>query len=141
MKLLAESANYLICHDFEQAYLVRKTSGSRTEIGRHYGDPVAALIGPDESWFVTAGEGIVYFDFKQGMRSFFRESNTHGDDQPAPAFVHAIRFEPPAAVRILIDPWSPCASVWSLDVRTLQLVKIQDGPSLADQPYREDVAF
>jgi hypothetical protein len=52
-----------------------------------------------------------------------------------------MRLAGPRRARILIDPWSDAAATWELDVATLTLRKIADGPSLVGQPYREVVDF
>jgi hypothetical protein len=40
-----------------------------------------------------------------------------------------------------MDPWSEYASVWTLDVLTGELNQEREGPSLAGQPFREEVDF
>lgn len=52
-----------------------------------------------------------------------------------------MRLDGPDMVRILFDPWSDYASVWALRASSLELLKIRDGPSLANRAYQENVAF
>jgi hypothetical protein len=56
-------------------------------------------------------------------------------------FIHSMRPDGKGQVRILIDPWSGFASTWKLDVKTLSLSKLRDGPSLSDEPYQDEVEY
>jgi hypothetical protein len=69
---LAESPHYAIEHEFETVRVVHKKSGTERELGSHYGDPCAAVIAPDESWFAAGGEGITFLHSELGYREFLR---------------------------------------------------------------------
>ena len=136
-KTLAESQHYRLVH--ESVFLVEKTTGVRTPVADHYGDPAVGLIDKNEQWFATGGEGLVYLDFTRGVREFFRKGRPPNAEQTY--FVHAMRPDGEEQIRVLIDPWSEFASTWVLDVRTLALRKLADGPSLVDEPYRDEVEY
>lgn len=131
-RALAESEHYIVGHEFETAYLVEKATGVKTYLDDHYGDPTCAVIAPGEDWFAVGGVGITYFDFARGVRKFKQSSSQ---------CVHAMRANGPDRLRVLLDPWSECASVWELHTKSLSLRKLTDGPFLADEPYREVVEF
>jgi hypothetical protein len=159
MRILAESPNFTLAHEAEEVYVVHRESGRKTWAGDHYGDPTCGVIAPDESWFASGGEGIVLFTFRRGMREYFRPGSCIHDYldlaskekkridlslMPAEAGVfaiHAMRLEPNGDLRFLVSPWSELPSVWILAPATGALTKVQDGPDLRDQEYREDVPY
>lgn len=57
------------------------------------------------------------------------------------SFIHAMRWDSPNGVRILVDPWSDHNATRRLNVESLQVTKICDGPDLRTEPYRDEVAF
>lgn len=133
-RILDESPNYVLAHEFEQVFIFDRYTGKEIPAGDHYGNPECGVIAPDESWFATAGEGIVVYSFKDGLREYFRPPKKT-------IFITAMRFEAPDRLRFLIDPWSDEASVWWLFPTTGKLEKLHDGPDLRDEPYREDVPY
>lgn len=141
MKTLSESNNYILAHEFEDVILKDKNNGKTYSLGSHYGDPVLGLIAPDESWFITAGEGLLYFDFKRGLHEFFRKGFKDRLGKEESLFVHSADIESIESVRILIDPWSEYASTWTLFIPSLKLEKIKNGPSMIDKPWQEKVKF
>ncbi|UFH58125.1 hypothetical protein [Sulfurovum mangrovi] len=137
METLLESSNYILAHEFEDVILKDKNNGKIYSLGSHYGDPVLGLIAPDESWFITAGEGLLYFDFKRGLHEFFRKDlSSEGS-----LFVHSACIESNESVRILIDPWSEYASTWILSIPALKIQKIKNGPLMIGKPWQEKVFY
>lgn len=57
--ILAESENYIICSEYETAYLISKTDGEKICIADMYGDPAGAYIPEDEKYCVVFGCGVV----------------------------------------------------------------------------------
>lgn len=55
--LLDESASYVLVHVYESVYLQERATGRSFTVGDHYGDPVKGIIGPEEDWFISFGEG------------------------------------------------------------------------------------
>ena len=154
--LLDESASYVLVHVCESVYLQERATGRSFTVGDHYGDPVKGIIGPEEDWFMSFGEGVQIFTFAYGCESIwyghgkiFAPDVMVGTLQGRPVestltdtlFLHDARLEADGTVRILLDPWSDYASVWSLDFPRRRLVKFHDGPVLRDQPWRDDVDF
>ena len=73
MTTLAESESFLVYHKHEDVFLFSKNRNTTWDIGSHYSEPQGGLIGPDESWFITIGEGLLYFDFDRGLVERFKE--------------------------------------------------------------------
>lgn len=70
---LAESANFVVSHEFELAFATEKRTGSEMSVGSHYGDPTCAVIAPDESWFAVGGEGVTVMHRRRGELTFLRD--------------------------------------------------------------------
>lgn len=138
---LAESPRFLLRHSYESVVLLDKITNTTYNLGEHYGDPEIGLIAPDESWFVTAGEGLLYFDFTRGLQVFFRSGFQDHLGRDTCAFVHAARIMSGHEVRVLLDPWSPYASTWVLNTASLKVARVCDGPQLMDQPWQEKVDY
>ena len=141
MRILSESENFILGHDYESVFLKDKRNGNNHDLGSHYGEPELGLIAPDESWFITVGEGVLYFDFERGLHDFLQKGfNDHLGNNSC-AFVHSARIESNDSVRILTDPWSEYASTWLLSISSLNIEKISDGPSMIGKPWQEDVEY
>jgi hypothetical protein len=136
MRILDESSNFLLWHEFEEVWLTDKRTDRKLYIGRHYGDPVQGIIGPDESWFLTAGEGLLFLDFSRKTHEFLR-----GGMDGAAIFVHSMRVQDEKNIRVLLDPWSDYPGTMVLHIDTLTLERISEGPSLKGEPWREEVDF
>lgn len=142
-RFLAESSRFILGHSYETVIVVNKIDGSEFSAGEHYGDPKVGLITPDESWFVTAGEGLQCFSIQRSLVTFFRRGRVPlGPEATEPAwFVHSARLESQHLVRVLIDPWSAFSSVWQVDLDTLSLSRLSNGPFLAESPHQTDVEY
>ena len=53
MDILAESDSFVIAHEYETAYALRRDGGARIELGNHYGDPTGAMVSPDATLLRT----------------------------------------------------------------------------------------
>ena len=141
MKILSESKSFILCHEYEDVFLKDKRNGATHDLGNHYGDPRVGLISPDENWFITAGEGVLYFDFERGLREYLREGFKDNFGKDGCAFIHSARIESSDSVRILIDPWSEHASTWVLSISSLTVTKIKDGPCMDGKPWQEEIEY
>jgi hypothetical protein len=150
--ILAESENFILCHEDEYVELQKKLTGGVVSVGDHFGDPTCGLIARDERWCASGGEGLVFFCRKGFFWTAFRSPPDVENarelviaekddllwlqqfaDEPD-LNVHAMRRCSDRSLRILLDPWSSYASTWRLNIRTKQLTKLCDGPSLSGQP-------
>jgi hypothetical protein len=115
-------------HSWEDAYLIEKATGHRHEVGSHYGDPACGLIGPDETWCLTGGEGLVYFGLEHGIREFLRPD--HPPDCPGQKYsaVVSLRLESISTVLVELEASNPLGSPWRFDAQSLSLEKVTDRP-------------
>lgn len=64
--ILAESKNYYIMRDYEDASIYRKSDSSKIVcVGHHYGNPEDAYIDPEERYCITVGCGIIKYYLKE----------------------------------------------------------------------------
>lgn len=133
--VLAQSDHLALVHEWERVEVEVERAGWKSSfpLVEHCGDPTAGLIGDDESWVCVVGEGIVLHEMTGGTSEYWRGSD--------PRFVHSARLQDDGIIRVLVDPWSEHASVWVIDPRTKELRKLHDGPSLSEEPYRDEVDF
>jgi hypothetical protein len=131
-RVIAESKNYLLEHEYETVFAHCRATGRRTVIGYHHADPTCGVIAPDESWFVTGGEGVSVFVLSGGGNTYLRDPVFH---------VSAMKLDGNDNVRFLVDPWSANASVWRLNPSTGDILKLRDGPDLRNEPYQENVRY
>jgi hypothetical protein len=131
-RVLAESENYVLTHEYETVFAHCRVTGKSTVVGYHHADPTCGVIAPDESWFAAGGEGISVFLHSGGVTTYLQDPVFH---------VSAMRLEGSDNLRFLIDPWSENASVWLLNPSTGDLSKLRDGPDLRDEPYQEHVQY
>jgi hypothetical protein len=89
-RTLAESTHLIVSHEYELAFVTEKATGRELPLGSHYGDPTCAVIAPDESWVVVAGEGITGWHRELGAFSMLRGGNAVAGDV-------LIRYEDPAS--------------------------------------------
>ncbi|MCP5024549.1 MAG: hypothetical protein GY930_22645 [bacterium] len=122
-------------------FLVEKSTGLETELTDHYGNPSCGVIGPNEDWVVVGGCGLELHRIGGESEVLFRQGMSPLGEAQEYWFVHDMRLEGTDTVRILFDPWDKYASVWTVRCPEFKLCKIQDGPSLADEPYRDNVDF
>ena len=132
MKVLVESKNYILAYEFEEAFLIKKSSNEKIPMGNHYGDPSCGLICNEESLFIVGGEGLTVLDKDGKSFLFLREPALN---------IHSIKIDKDGNVKVLIDPWSDESAIWLLDVQTLSLEKVRDFDEYKNQPYQDEVEF
>lgn len=141
LRILAQSESYTLGHVYEAVVLIDKRKGTHTFIADHFGDPCCGVIGPNEDWFAAAGDGVTLHRIGESDVNFFRAGCRPFSESQNCRSVHHMRAEGADGVRILLDPWSTFASVWTLRCTDLEIRKVQDGPSLTEQLYRDDVDY
>jgi hypothetical protein len=72
MRILSETPRFAIISEYESTFVIDRTTGSRYDLGDHYGDATCALIAPDESWFIAGGEGVTLTRMGEDYREFLR---------------------------------------------------------------------
>lgn len=69
-RILAESENFNITHEYEKVFLDFKSENKRVLIGDFYGDPQVALISKDERYCVIGGCGLVIYFLKEPYQEY-----------------------------------------------------------------------
>jgi hypothetical protein len=127
MRELTRSQNYVVQHEYEDAFLVLP-DGRRVAVGSFYGDPTCALIDQTEQWCVIAGcELVVYF-----LREPFSPVDIFPSEQyawvyptwAAPPWVVSMSQPSPGVVRFSLDPAGSRPGVYELRFPTLEVVEI-----------------
>jgi hypothetical protein len=96
-RILAESANFIITHEFESAFATEKRTGREIALGSHYGDPTCAAIALDESWFAVGGEGVTGVD-RRG-----REFTLLRTERRAPVFIKRLKINSADQLEAVLD--------------------------------------
>ncbi|MFL6626390.1 MAG: hypothetical protein ACJ8G1_08080 [Vitreoscilla sp.] len=115
LRVLAESAHFLLSHAAESVYVVDKRDGSTRVAGQHVGAPGVGLITADEQWFCSGGEGVQCLSQAGVMLSFFR-GRTSADSaaQSAVWFVHDLSESAPGQLRVVFDHHEH--GIWLIDL-------------------------
>ena len=75
--ILAESKNYYILRDYEEAELYRKPDSKYVaSVGDFYGDPEDAYIDPEERFCLTVGCGIIKYNLCEPFEGYMYDGNT-----------------------------------------------------------------
>ena len=75
--VLAESKNYFIKNDYEEAFLYRKNDLKIiASVGHFYGDPEDAYIDPEEKFCITVGCGLIKYNLTEPFESYMYDRNT-----------------------------------------------------------------
>ena len=127
--ILCSVDDYTISRHHEDTILT--WPDGRISVGDHYGDPTCAVINPSNNWCLSGGEGLVICCFEGGMpcgpgasnppritmRELWRRTNPPPDGTDAWQVEGAWLYENDT-VRVLVDPLSPEAGLYEVDVRT-----------------------
>ena len=117
---LAESRNLRLVGEFENVFVVERATLRRHDAGEHYGDAAVGIIGPDESWAATGGEGVIVWR-RTGTFEYLRRGRipAHVELQPGEFYaVTNMYLIASAVIGIQIDPESRLSSEWVLDIET-----------------------
>ena len=128
-RLLAESENLAVYHEWEDAFVLFKPTREEMKIGSFYGDPCCAAIGPDEDWILIGGEYLRLW--KPGKN----------EEIEGIRWVSDIRVTGRTTAEFLIDPWCEESAVWEIDVASERLEKLRDFTKYREEPYTEDVEW
>src|SRR5262245_9483667 len=72
VRILRETENFRITHDYEFVRAIDNRSGARIDLGSHYGDPTDAIVSMDERWIIVIGDGITAKEIDGELHEFFR---------------------------------------------------------------------
>jgi len=117
MRVLAESAHFILGHSNEAVWVVDKRDGSREPAGEHVGDPGVGVISADEQWFCSGGEGVQCLSRSGVFLSFFRQrAPGEPPSRSAVWFVHALSESASDQLRVVFDRHEH--GIWTIDLAT-----------------------
>lgn len=131
IRILDETEKYVVGHIFEDAYVIEKSTGAEIVHDDFYGDPSCALISRNNDWAIIAGEHL----------TIWTKGSITRIENPELQWICAVRTNDDRTVEILIDPWSDKASIWALDIATLQVEKIRDFFDYREKEYTDAVTW
>jgi len=131
MRVLSETNNLILCHEFEVAWLKDKSTGKELFRDEFYGDPECGLIDGNNNWAVVAGEHLTIWSNNQ----------INILSNPDLKWVSAIRNKARNTIEVLIDPWSKESAIWEIDINTLNTKKIRDFSDYKEKEYTEDIVW
>jgi hypothetical protein len=117
-RILATSAKLLLVHEFEAVFVIDRQTSKKFDAGDHYGDPTVGIIGPDESWAASGGEGVVVWR-RGGISEYLRRGHfPEGAELPPGEYfaVSELSLVAPQLLHIRVDPSSRLASEWLLEL-------------------------
>lgn len=134
MNVLFETDKLRIEHEFENAYLIEKSSGKELMFDDFYGDPECGLISMNNDWAIIAGEHLtVWRANKKKNQQVVRID----DDELK--WIHDIRLKTDNVIEILTDPWSEKSSIWKLNIDSLQFSKLRDFKDYFETEHTENI--
>jgi hypothetical protein len=134
MNVLFETDKLRIEHEFENAYLIEKSSGKELMFDDFYGDPECGLISMNNDWAIIAGEHLtVWRANKKKNQQVVRIDN---DELK---WIHDIRLKTENVIEILTDPWNEKSAIWKLDIDSLQFSKLRDFKDYFETEHTENI--
>jgi hypothetical protein len=133
MNVLFETDKLRIEYEFENAYLIEKTSGKELLFDDFYGDPKCGLIGVNNDWAIIAGEHLTVWRANKKKGQVLRIDNEELK------WIHDIRLKTENVLEILTDPWSEKSAIWELDIKSTEFAKIREFKKYQDTEYTETI--
>lgn len=134
MNILFETDKLRIEHEFENAYLLEKSSGKELMFDDFYGDPECGLISENNDWAIIAGEHLTIW--RANKR---RKKQVVRIEDEELRWVCEMRVKNENIVELLIAPWSKRAAIWELDIESLKFSKIRNFPDYLETEYTDKI--
>jgi len=117
LRVLDETEDLLLGHEYEDVYLVDKKKSESLYLGHVYGDPSFGLIGQNGDWCLTRGSRCILW--KKGSGAI---------EMDGPDLCWAVKAKQICDMKaeLLIDPWSEAGAVWQVDIDTQRKQKVRD---------------
>ena len=131
MKILFETDELKIEHEFESVYLIDKKTGKKLLSDDFYGDPRCGLIGKNNDWAIIGGEHLTVWI--NGKVEKIKDEKLK--------WIHSMRIKDNMIIEILTDPWSDHSAIWWLRLDTLEYKKISDFDKYKGREYCENVEW
>src|SRR5690606_36143473 len=136
MNVLFETDRLIIEHEFENAYLIEKSSGKELLFDDFYGDPTCGLISKKNDWAIIAGEHLTIW--RADKRSNKQVERIENEELK---WIYEVRLESENIVEILTDPWSEKSAIWELDIETLEFTKLREFREYQDLEHTDTVKW
>lgn len=134
MNVLFETDSLIIKHEFENAYLIEKSSGKELLFDDFYGDPKCGLISKNNDWAIIAGEHLTIW--RANKRKNKQIERIEHDELK---WIHDIRLKSENIIEILTDPWSENSSIWEMEIDSLRFSKLRDFKDYLETEYTENI--
>ena len=131
MEILYETNKLTLFYEYETVLLKDKLTGIILYEKECYGDPECGLIDIDNQWAVIACEYLTI----QTLQQVNVIKNEHIK------WVSDIRLKSTELIEVLIDPWSDSASIWEINLNTLEAEKVKDFFEYRDKEYTDNVIW
>ncbi|WP_295801762.1 hypothetical protein [Mucilaginibacter sp.] len=116
-RVLYETDQLILGHEFEYAYLIWKKGSKETNMGDFYGDPSCGLISENNDWCLVGGETLVVWKNDGTVLPVVDDGLR---------WISELRQTAPYEAELLIDPYSEKGAVWKLNIATLKFEKLRD---------------
>ncbi|TAJ14710.1 hypothetical protein DMA11_04030 [Marinilabiliaceae bacterium JC017] len=134
MKVLFETDQLIIEHEFESAFLIDKSSGKKVVSDDFYGDPECGLISSNNDWAIIAGEHLTAW-----RKSVPEEDQLVRIENEDLQLIKEMRLKTQDTIEILIDPWSEKSVIWEMNINDLSYKKIKDFPNSQETKYTDKI--
>lgn len=136
MNVLFETDKLIVEHEFENVYLIEKSSGKELLFDDFYGDPKCGLISKKNDWAIIAGQHLtIWRADKRKNKQILPIENEELK------WIHEIRLKSENVIEILTDPWSEKSAIWELDIETLEFIKIREFREYQDLEFTDIVKW
>lgn len=129
--ILAESSQLVLVHEYENAYLIEKSTQKVLLYDDFYGNPEVGLIDKNNNWAIVAGEHLTIWTKE---KIIIYNNNVI-------QWIDKIRLKNNETIEILTDPWSDKSTIWELNLTSFNLTKIKDFKKYQGKPFCEDVEW
>lgn len=116
MNILYETDKLRLENEYENTFLIIKSTGETLLEDDFYGDPKCGLIDKNNSWAIVAGEHLTIWTEKKIKKIESEELK----------WIYSLRAKDSEVVEILIDPWSERSAIWEINTTTFEFKKIRD---------------
>lgn len=129
-KILAQSKNYKLFKECEDAQLEGLGIKDYVTVGDFYGDVTCACIDEQEKWCISGGNGLVIYTIAEPFLNYTYEQDNQklqwkelGRNKQTWLWPETIYQVENDVVRIVIDVYSKYKGVYDLNIKTLELLK------------------
>ncbi|WP_440120710.1 hypothetical protein [Tenacibaculum sp. Ill] len=130
-KTLYETEKLKIEHEWEDTFLINKSTNQILLKDDFYGDPDCGLIDKNNKWAVIGGDHLTIWTQKSWKR-------IENEDLK---WIHSLKYVNDDIFRILIDPWSEKPAIWEFNLKTFDYNKIRDFNDYNGRLYQDQVTW